>query len=419
MQLVVTVLIHAALVKYSRPAAYRLDELSMTYVRGGGGDGVEQHHQDGVRLMEAAGESEQHQSWFKRHVHALLHHVTSFVRYRLWPELTVSTVVRTVFLIVSASFTSVLVTCVSWFACTASVTMGATGRSGSVVYAFPAVSCHTSRWYQWAWLMGGCIAVWGLTIVVTGWWLMKRRRQLAVLQGRSLLTAEVPVGGLRPMCTLALRPEIASERVDVQLLPAAVMGWLPFAWYWPNRQVAMASSGRDEPVCDSGANGVVLESRDEYAFRSLYGALYDSYRAEATGWIVVVWLRRLLLIILSVALTTSPSAKYLSYLLLHLVIGSLQLYFQPFKTAELNETEQVSIMVHAVIAAVLLAYPSPSDEAISLVLLTLTVTPLVMFVMYRQAQRYMMKATRRMVKARVVRSAGLSAKLLQSDEVEL
>ena len=422
-QLVVTVVVHAALVKYSQPAVYRLDELSMTYVRGGGGDREQehgqQHHQEALLLDDGGSESEQQQqSRFKRHVLSILHHITSFVRYRLCPELTVSTVVRTVFLIVSASFTSVLVTCVSWFACTASVTMGATGRSGSVVYAFPAVSCHTSRWYQWAWLMGGCIALWGVAIVATAWWLMKRRRQLAALQRRALVTNELPAGSMHSFSALALSPEVASERVEGELR-VPLMRHVPFTWYWPSHHAAMASSGWDEQVCVSGVDDVNMETRHDYAFRSLYGALYDSYRAEATGWIVVVWLRRLLLIVLSVALTTQPSAKYLSFLLLHLVLGCLQLYYQPFKTAELNETEQVSILVHMVIAGVLLGYPSPSNHSVESAVLTLTVTPLTVYFVYRQAQRFLLKTNRQTVKARVSSTDGLAATLLRSDELEL
>ena len=133
---------------------------------------------------------------------------------------------------------------------------------------------------------------------------------------------------------------------------------------------------------------LMLETRREYAFRSLYGALYDSFRAEAAGWVVVVWLRRLLLIVLSVVLTALPSAKYLSFLLLHLVIMCLQSYFQPFTTTALNEIERVSILVHIVTAAILTAYPSPTDTAVQLTVLTLTVAPLAMYLLYRQAQSF-------------------------------
>ena len=417
-QLVVTVVVHAALVKYSQPAAYKLDELSMTYVKIGADGDMEQEHQDGVKLMEGGGENEQHQQrCYRQHARALLHHITSFIRYRLCPELTVSTVVRTVFLIVSASFTSVLVTCVSWFACTASVTMGATGRSGSVVYAFPAVSCHTSRYYQWAWLIGGCCGLWLLTIVATAWWLMKRRRQLAALQHRTVMSSELSVGSLRSFTLLALRPELASECVEDELR-VPLQQRVPFAWYWPTVTVG---NEWDEPVCDSCVDGVAMETRRENAFRSLYGALYDSFRAEAAGWIVVIWLRRLLLIILSVALTTQPSAKYLSFLLLHIAIYGLHSHFQPFSTDGLNDMECVSILVHILIAAVLTAYPSASDASVQSAVLTLTVAPLVMFVVYRIAEKYLQWVHHRSARARarVVRNDGLSTKLLQSDEVEL
>ena len=418
-QLVVTVVAHAAMIKFGKPATYNLDELSMTYVKGGDGDMEQEqlHHQDAL-LLEDGGDSEQHQQrWYRRHARALLHHVTSFIRYRLFPELTVSTVVRTVFLIVSASFTSVLVTCVSWFACTASVTMGATGRSGSVVYAFPAVSCHTSRYYQWAWLIGGCCGLWLLTIVAAAWWMSKHRRQLAALQQRAVVSSELPLGSLRTFSSLALRPVLASERVDGELC-VPLQQHVPFAWYWPT---VTADNGWDVPVCDSGGDGVVMETRGEYAFRSLYGALYDSFHADACGWLVVIWLRRLLLIILSVALTTQPSAKYLSFLLLHIAIYGLHSYYQPFSTDGLNDMERTSILVHILIAAVLNAYPTASNASVQSALLTLTVAPLVMFVVYRVAERYLLRANRRSARARarVVRNDRLKSKLLQSDEVEL
>ena len=124
----------------------------------------------------------------------------------------------------------------------------------------------------------------------------------------------VLVDRIRPLGSLAVRPDVATERVDVQL-PAPCRRWVSFGWYWPT---ATASSGWDEQVCVSGVDGVSMESRREYAFRSLLGALYDSFRAEAAGWVVVVWVWRVLLIVLSAVLTTLPSAKYLSFLLLHL-----------------------------------------------------------------------------------------------------
>ena len=164
-----------------------------------------------------------------------------------------------------------------------------------------------------------------------------------------------------------------------------------------------------------------MESRREYAFRSLYGALYDSFRAEASGWLVVVWVRRLLLIVLSVALTAQPTAQYMSYAMLHIAVACLQLYFQPYATAELNKVEQVSILVHIVIAVVLLGYPDPSAYTVQRVVLSLTIAPLGSYFLYRQAQRAVLRA--RHLKAltptspRVLkRKAELSVKLLEAED---
>ena len=111
-QLVVTVVVHWMLKRYSKPAVYALDELSMTYVIGRGGDvgRDDVRYQQGVELLDADGEEQS--PWYRRHARSLQQHVITLVRYRLWPELSVSTVLRCVFLIVSASFTSVIVTCV-------------------------------------------------------------------------------------------------------------------------------------------------------------------------------------------------------------------------------------------------------------------------------------------------------------------
>ena len=422
-QLVVTVAVHWMLRRrYSQAGTrYALDELSMTYVRSGGGGGGGNERQHVERLNVDVVDDEQQQRWYVRHARSLQQRLVTLVRYRVWPELCVSTVARAVFLIVSASFTSVLVTCVSWFHCTADMAMGGSGSaavSGSVVYAFPAVSCYTSHYYRWSWLMGACMATWLLIILAVAWWMVKQRRQLAALQRRAPLNGQAPAGSLHPLGAMALRPNVATERVNVQL-PAPFTRWMSFAWFWPT---APAGSGWDEPVCDSGVAGVVMETRREYAFRSLYGALYDSFRGEASGWMVVVWVRRLLLIVLSVVLTTLPSAKYLSFLLLHLVIICMHSYFQPFTTAALNDTERVSILVHIVIAAVLTAYPSPTNGAVQSSVLTLTIAPLVMYLLYRQAQTYSLRAERRLtvkMPGLRVRNDVLSAPLLESGGVEL
>ena len=383
-----------------------------------------------------AHDGEQQQRWYVRHARSLQQHASSrscaidcgpSCACRLWSAPCSSSC--------PPRSRRVLVTCVSWFHCTADMVMGGSGSaavSGSVVYAFPAVSCYTSAYYAWSWLMGACMLTWLLMILATGWWMVKQRQtagSTAASSSRSSSTCSwACLAAHCSLSSLALRPNVATERVDVQL-PAPLTRWTSFAWYWPVHTPAAASSGWDEPVCESGVDGVVMETRREYAFRSLYGALYDSFRAEASGWVVVVWVRRLLLIVLSVVLTTLPSAKYLSFLLLHLVIICLHSYFQPFTTTSLNDTERVSILVHIVIAAVLTGYPSPTDAAVQSAVLTLTIAPLAMYLLYRQAQTYTLLKTDEWPTAKVptvrvrvgvrVRDETLNAPLMESAEVEM
>ena len=403
-QLAVTVGVHWLLKRHTvRSSAYQLDERSMTYVKS-----VDE--QEVVQL----GDDESRRCRVDR---AILQRLVMLIRYGLWPELTVSTVTRSLFLIVSASFTSVMVTCVSWFHCTDDSTIGTSRSSGSVVFDFPAVVCYrSSAYYGWSWLMGGLIALWLLVIMATTWWLWKHRKQLAVLQSRSALTGGNLVVAARP---LALRPHVQDD-INVTELYAPFLAHFHFAFYWPT-PLATAHPGWDEPVCESGVNAVCMETRREYAFRSIYGALFDSFRADAVGWIVVVWLRRMLLIILSVVLTATPSAKYLSFNFLHLAIFCLQLYFQPFSTRRLNEAEQVSILVHLSISAVLTAFSAPTDSAVQSTVLTLTVAPLVSYVLYHQAHKYLRHTRRDHVRVLVRKpsAAALSMALLALDEERL
>ena len=175
-------------------------------------------------------------------------------------------------------------------------------------------------------------------------------------------------------------------------------------------------------MCPSGSDDVVIETRREYAFRSIYGALYHSFRPNAIGWNVVIWTRRLLLILFSVMLTSLPSAKFLSFVFLHLTICGLHLYYQPFATTKLNEMEQVSIIVHIVMASILTAYPAPTNAAVESAMLTLTIGPLVAYFIYRIAQSYLASnKTHNSIAANVYskQSNSLNAALLSSSEVEI
>ena len=78
--------------------------------------------------------------------------------------------------------------------------------------------------------------------------------------------------------------------------------------------------------------------------------------------------------------------------------------------------------MHMVIAAVLTAYPSPTDAAAQSAVLTLTIAPLPMYFMYRQARSYSLRMDeRRTAKVRVVRvrDETFNASLLESSEMEL
>ena len=403
-QLAVTVLAHWLLRRYMvQSSDQQLDERSMTYVKRADDE-------------QQVAELDDDESCRCRLGRSYLQRLSTVLRYGVWPELTVSTVTRSLFLIVSASFTSVVVTCVSWFHCTVDSTMGASRSSGSVVFDFPAVVCYRSAYYGWSWVMGGLIALWLLVIVSTTWWLWRHRKQLAVLQSRSVLPRENLVVAARP---LALRP-LAQDDSTTTDLQVPFVTHITFASYWPTPLPA-AHPGWDEPVCDSGVDGVRMETRREYAFRSIHGALFDSFRADAVGWIVVVWVRRMLLIVLSVVLTATPSAKYLSFVVLHLAIGCLQLFCQPFSDRQLNEAEQMSILVHVLIAAVLTAYPAPTDSAVQSTVLTLAVAPLVSYLLYRQAQRLVVQAGRRRARLLVRKrsTAALSLTLLPDGEESL
>ena len=357
-----------------------------------------------------------------------------FVRYRLWPELTVSTVVRTLFLIFSASFTSVMVTCISWFDCTPDVRMGLSGIPGSVVYVFPAISCRSAAYYGWSCILGGCLGLWLLVIGATAWWLVQHRRQLAILQNRSVVEPDFPANRVvEAWSALALRPEVQSPipgPPDIAENPEGLgrmadlktlwMRVVDFGWYWPGPAAGQEWGAR---VCHSGLDNISMETRREYAFRSIYGPLYDSFRSEAIGWLVVVWIRRMLLILLSVMLTSRPSAKYLAFGLLHLGIFCLQMYYQPFRLNRLNEAEQVGILVHIMIAMVLSAYPSPTEKGIQSVVLTLTLAPLVTYVIYGLGRRYRIKRADRTTKVRAqllgLGGDDLSAPFLPVGEVEI
>ena len=63
----------------------------------------------------------------------------------------------------------------------------------------------------------------------------------------------------------------------------------------------------------------------------------------------------------------------------------------------------MSILIHTAIAAVLTAYPSPTDAAIQSVILTLTIAPPVSYVLYGHAHSLLLKAKQHTAKRRAWR----------------
>ena len=301
--------------------------------------------------------------------------------------------------------------------------MGASLSSGSVVFDFPAVVCYRAAYYGWSWVMGGLIALWLLVqqlsadVVadggIAGSWLVLQSRSAAD-EGRRRLEqcshAELALWRCNLTCKIQLR---AITELHVPFLtPHSFRSLLA-----DSARHCLILAGTS-PYATVACMECSMETRREYAFRSIYGALYDSFRADAVGWIVVVWVRRMLLIVLSVVLTASPSARYLSFLLLHLAIYCLHGLYQPFSAVQLNEAEQVSILVHVVIAGVLTAYPSPTDSTVQSTVLSLTVAPLVLHFMYQQAQKLLVRTKRgeATVLAQRRLNPALSMSLLQPTE---
>ena len=263
-----------------------------------------------------------------------------------------STVCRAMFLILSASFTSAMLTCKSWFQCTDDITLGLSRVSGSMVFAFPAISCRTSTYYEWSFLMAACIVFWLVIIGLVLLWRLLYRRQLAVIQKRITTTSTSQRESHSNLTALVpLIPQTTSNK-EVLSLFVPFINHTSFTWYWPAALIETAATAtfHDEPVCGAEMSGeATMETRREYAFRSVYGALFDSFTADAIGWTIVILVRRLVLIMLSVTLTVMPAIKNMSFVFLHVIIGIVHAHYHPYSSATLNQAEIVAILVHLVV----------------------------------------------------------------------
>ena len=395
-QLFIIVTLHTLLKRYATPSTYKLDSVTMTYV---------------MTMAESV-------QYVREVRFPYIPWWTSFIRYRLWPELTVSTVCRCIFLIMTASFTSVMLTSISWFQCTRDIEVGLTRASGSVVFAFPSVSCQSSSYYAWSFVMGGMIMMWLLIIALLSRWMMINRRQLAVLQQRSPVnTVALTVVDQKPLSALvpiALIPHV-SDKQDLSTLFVPFVERTGFGPYWP--VTVEDEQDWDGPMCNAND---CMETRREYAFRSVYGAIFDSYAPNAVGWTLMILLRRLALIILSVSLTATPSIKYMSFNLLHSTIGVLHLYYQPYTIARLNYVERVAIFVHMIVSVLLLTNPNaPNDLAI----LTVTLIPLVTYPLWHYTQTWLLqssiKPTRSTIDIKTRSVNSLKEQLLLPEAIEM
>ena len=319
------------------------------------------------------------------------------IRYRFWPELTVSTVCRTIYLILIASFTSVMLTCVSWFRCTDNIAVGLSAAPGSVIYAFPAISCTSQSYFAWSFLVAGYITVWLTAIVVIVILLIRYRQQIMNLQRRNPVTstsAITPSLPLKPLVSMVLIPHARLNTNISTSLYVPFLNQTGFAMYWPltvNRLLnddddnALDAKSLNHPVCpvaDIDVDCPPMESKREYAFRSVFGAVFDSFNPSAIGWNVLILIRRLVLIVLSVTLTIVPSVKYMSFAFLHLLICGLHVYYEPFALSQLNQIELIAIIVHLLMAIILTAYPTTTETALQTTLLTLTIAPLMSIIIY-------------------------------------
>jgi hypothetical protein len=363
-QLLVLILIHYLIHRYINPAVYKLDERMMAYVMT---PAQLIAYRREVRFPFA-------QWWM------------ILIRYRIWPELTVSTFMRSLFIIFIASFTSVILTCVSWFSCSTDIRVGLSGTPGSVVLAFPAVSCSTTAYVAWSFVMAAHIIAWIIVIVLCMIWMFYHRRQLAALQRQTQLKQDInDMSTLLPLTAIALVPHTNTEsEQNNSALTVPFLQQTGFGIYWPTALAGNEQNSLDEAVCDSG-DVIPMESRRQYAFRSVYGALFDSFRQNAISWQIVILIRRLLLIIFSVFIIM-PAAKYLTFIFLHMIICALHLYYNPYTTNTLNHVEQVVIVLHIIIAAILTAYPIPSSLAIQSSILTLTLAPIISFLLYHMVK---------------------------------
>jgi len=225
--------------------------------------------------------------------------------------------------------------------------------------------------------------IWFIIIALLSWWIIVNRRELEALQLRSPVTAisltldQEPLNALVP---IALLPHVSGKQELSLFVPFVQRP--EFGCYWPT---TVEHEDWDEPVCNADD---CMETRREYAFRSIYGAIFDSFAPNATGWTIMILVRRLILIILSVMLTAYPAIKYMSFILLQLMIYGLHSYYRPYTTARLNQIERIAIVVHIIVAVFLANDSTPNDVTVQSAILTVALIPLITYPLWHYTQTW-------------------------------
>ena len=391
---------------------YKLDMMSMTYVK--------------VNELASYEEPSDNVPQSRRHLFRVM------MWFCFWPEVSVSTITRTVILIFMSSLTSVISTSVNWFSCFKT-------DESNVNWGFPAIECETPTYTAWSIFFAAHILFWALTILSIGLWLFVNSSKLVAIQSvtlrnvtatssihpisvsdgaqdnmnRTIGSVVIPtssrpsgmanaslnindnariVGGsavplsvkrIKPFAVVALRPQYGTDEEVEGRLFVPLIGWLKWSWFWPaftafDDAAPCPDNLLDQPVCVSQTS-MRLETRRQYAFRAVYGGLFDAFTEDAIAWNTMILLRRWAIIILAVYFKEEEyaSVKYLSFAILHGVIYALHTYYQPYAIKIMNGVEQAGIVVHIVIAGILCAFPIINNPTVQTVIIAITISSVV------------------------------------------
>ena len=313
----------------------------------------------------------------------------------IWPQLTVSTITRTVFLILMASFNSVMFNCIAWFRCV-----------GGIVYEFPAISCLSSEYEDWTVLIMVYVIGWLLLIAVMFVWLVQHRLLLSKIQLLPEVTCAIsnkpdfffssPFPTLLQPLSIVKADSNSALDLNEQLKSVSIplLHHISFRWFWlafvEEQHESESAIDLDGPIVSLRSAYYLethnfVESRRLYAFRSVFGSIFDAFSPRATIWIIVILLRRLILIAVSITLVLLPTFQQATFIGFHMINYAIHTQTQPYRRRALNDIEALSILVHILISVVTGLFgqrDDANDEQLNAALLTLTVAPVVGVVIY-------------------------------------